>query len=98
MKLSIRPGQTLHRDTGGPCDEGYSYTHESWHNAGTGVVYTRDTSGRDCDGHHESGAQAWCPMTDLRAVSSLDGTEPYRPDWQHVVGHQRDHAAEAAGY
>jgi hypothetical protein len=98
VKLSIRPGRTLRRCTGGPHEEGYSYTAEAWEHDGDGVHYRRTTWGVDCDGRHESHAEAYCPLADLAAVSSLDGADPYRPDWQHGESHQRDHTAEAAGY
>ncbi len=103
VKLSIRPGAALHRTTGGPHEEGYSYTAEQWHHTGTGVRYERYTWGRDCDGRHESSAEAYCPLADLAAVllNSQDGlgTEAIRrPDWQPGESYQRDHTAEAAGY
>lgn len=104
VKLCIRPGATLTRTTGGPHDEGYSYTAEEWTNVGVGVIRTRETWGRDCDGRYEDGTTAFCPMTHL-AARPMDGPDSPSgnagisvPEWTYTAEHRRDHAAEAAGY
>jgi hypothetical protein len=97
VKLSIRPGASLTALTGGRHDEGFSYTAETFENTGCGVAYQWATWGLDCDGRHESGGGAYCPIPDLTATPA-DTFGPARPDWQQTRRHQRDHAAEAAGY
>ncbi|HVL15826.1 MAG TPA: hypothetical protein VM529_24860 [Gemmata sp.] len=106
VKISLRPGQSLTRDVGGPTEEGYSWESTTWTHTGQGVAQEYSSGGRDCDGRHEYHSESYCPLEDLAArdatVENYDGTTSHAgvmaPDWQHGGSIRRDHTAEAAGY
>ena len=91
-------GKRISFSSGGPNEEGYSYTvREYW--AEDGIVYRREiTQSKDCDGR-----------IDRECVTTWDG-ETYRlddtvleygqplPHWERQDASQRDYSAEAAGY
>lgn len=106
VKITLRPGEELIRDTGGPCDEGYSYKREGWTHERDHVAYRWASDSRDCDGRYQDDGKLCCPLADLRARDALDPelpdatTGPWRwlPVWGRARRSQRDFTAEAAGY
>lgn len=80
VKLTLKPGQSLTHETGGPCDEGWSHeitewTHETIDYADSETpVVTRNwsTESQDCDGRHGSSGTDSCWLGELRR-----GSEPY---------------------
>lgn len=97
VKLTLKPGQTLHHHYGSRTDEGWmSESLRFSFNAGF-IVCERHSDGVDCDGRLESFATLVCPLRD-RAAGYVDEHGVAFPAWKHTDGGQRDHSAEAAGY
>ncbi len=103
-KLTLRPGRSLSTFESYRTDEGYHREVNTYSHHGEAVVCEWFETGRDCDGRYERGGERLCPLADLAARDSYAAL-PIRenvgiksPEWQRVVGYQRDHAAEAAGY
>jgi len=98
VKITLAPGQTLRHFQGGPTDEGWTSSAESWTYDGAGVTRETLDRGRDCDGLHEHGGTSYAPTAFLTARCD-EWTDGHRmPEWSHVDAYQRDHAAEAANY
>jgi hypothetical protein len=101
VKVTLRPGQSISFSHGGPHEEGYSYTHESYtyDEERGGIVREHDTNARDCDGRIDRSSADFCFLHLLTA-----GQEGYQdsavrlPRWEDMRASQRDYSAEAAGY
>lgn len=71
VKLTLTPGQTMTIEHGGPTDEGYSYTTETYEyvieddEGPNRIVCTYYNSSRDCDGPMISGRTFWCALDHL---------------------------------
>lgn len=99
VKLTLRPGDRLAAYSGGPDEEGYSYTVETWEydEEIPAIVGQVTTNAQDCDGRLD---QRW----DGEATEYEDYEDPEtgeivrRLKWEKCGSSQRDHAAEAAGY
>ena len=87
--LTLYPGQRLVHNEGGPRDEGYCYTQETWEHDGRYVVRCWAEESKDCDGRYDS-----YDRSRVNISSIID----HRPEWEHESSSQRDYAAEAAGY
>ena len=90
VKLTLRLGQRLVHNEGGPCDEGYSYTEEVWEHEGRYVTICWAMEAKDCDGRLDRFGRY------RTKVSSIPND--HHPEWEHEGSSQRDYAAEAAGY
>lgn len=106
VKLSLRPGESLLLQEGGPTDEGYSYTRTVF-TCHDGIVSVEsDTQSRDCDGRLDRSYETYCPVDRLHVevpyTLKEDGSEPEptirTPAWAKGRRSQRDYTAEAAGY
>lgn len=107
VKITLRPGQTLHWSQGHRTDEGWSRSLETWSYEAdeSPALLTRHwcQQGRDCDGTLEHGGQDTCEATNLLSRPPYPEDEPLLegvrwPAWEPADQWQRDHAAEAAGY
>ena len=110
VKITLKPGQRLDAASGGPTEEGYSYTSESWEHCGDHVECSAASDGADCDGRHSSYQEYHCRMRDLRRGGDRwDRVESWTrgesrpkliqvPDWMPGEYRQRDYSAEAMGY
>lgn len=101
----------LETSSGGPTDEGYSYTETRWAlDTDEGTVRCETTTdARDCDGWISHQSDVECHIDDLASLdvypdggdaeASEHGPAPFRvPAWREVFYSQRDYSAEAAGY
>lgn len=99
VKLSLVNGESVEIVSGGPHDEGYSWTYRTYSYANGVVTCDSYTNGRDCDGPLESWSQS---EADINSRADLEwdmGETPDRVlDFQRVSSRQRDHYAEAMGY
>lgn len=80
VKLTLKPGQSLTHETGGPTDEGWyhditDWTYETDDDGKPIVTRNWSTDGQDCDGRHGNGGCEECPLAEL-----LTGNEPYYTD------------------
>lgn len=95
VKLTLRPGQSVSCTEGGPCEEGYSYEHNTWSLDGGAVLRRVERDARDCDGRVKEERYSMC------AVAALGDYfyEVPLPVWTELPGgYMRDYAAEAMGY
>ena len=110
-KITLRDGQTINLQDGGPTDEGWrTECHSYSYDAAARMVYsTIDVAGSDCDGPHGSYRDFECSVDDLQAreaesvAYSTDPLEvptelPARPHWRKTSDRYYDQFAEAAGY
>ncbi|MDE2103991.1 MAG: hypothetical protein KGL39_42535 [Patescibacteria group bacterium] len=103
VKLTLRPGQILTIRSGGPTDEGYSFSADTFEHCGDRVTVEYFTEGRDCDGRSSWHCECECPLDQLAAEDKTCESMPeskgiMAPAWQRVRAGQRDYAAEAMGY
>lgn len=106
VKLSIQPGDRWTHCIGGPNEEGYSWTEESWEHLGDVVERVTYTQALDCDGRLDTEYTDECPIgpEDLfhhPYGRRFDPEEPGQilfPNWQGKAASQRDYEAEKAGY
>lgn len=96
VRLTLRPGQTLHWSKGGPDSEGWGRESICWKHTGTGVYTESFVEGRDCDGYSSRWADSFCPPEGLTSGASFDGVT--FPRWEDSTVECRDEYAEAAGY
>lgn len=96
---------TLYTESGGPTDEGYSYTYTRWRlNPEAGeVVCETTTDARDCDGRISHYSVVTCPVGELAEHQPTDFETgeplPFKvPAWREESRRQRDYSAESAGY
>lgn len=107
VKLSLQEGESLRRSYGGPCEEGFSYTTESWKMVDGEIISEVYNSSSDCDGPHSyynssvwDGEETFIPETydgDSDSYVPMDGCPPM-PKWTGTGSRQRDIFAEMAGY
>lgn len=102
VKLTLKPGQTLHHWQGWPTDEGWSSAAMTWSFDGEVVCREVIHDGQDCDGRLTTMRRQQCALADLRVMREddtlRDHKSPWLPDWSDVSSSQRDYAAEAMGY
>jgi hypothetical protein len=96
VKITLKPGQTLHHFFSKPTDEGYTAEGVRWVYDDNHVHVETYNDGRDCDGRLERFSESFCPVDKLMSVTYNEA--PPLPDWEEAVHSQRDHAAEAMGY
>lgn len=96
VKLTVRHGRPLSFASFRYTDEGWDRSGETYEHEGDGVRFTWWSEGADCDGRLDQGGEAFCPLANLSAGEGHDGHP--RPAWEAGERHQRDYAAEAAGY
>jgi hypothetical protein len=97
VRITLRPGQSLHWGKSWRHEEGWSSEGETWTHVGTAVERDAWTDGRDCDGRMSTYTRLSCAMDRLTARTVDEDREPY-PDWERIESSQRDYQAEAAGY
>lgn len=104
IKITLKPGQSLSTNYGGPTDEGYSYAWERWTHEGDRVVRESGSQSCDCDGRLDEHWEGECLLEDLKAINQFALYEEeadkgiYRPEWKKISAGQRDYSAEAMGY
>lgn len=100
VKLTLAPGQTLQFSSGGPTDEGYSYT-------GTAITYEAEdhrlrlevtTEARDCDGPLSTWDDFQVDLHDLKGIPAQDDSGIAFPNWERWTSGQYDAYAARAGY
>lgn len=104
VKITLKPGQTLHWRQAHQTDEGWSSEEHTWSYVADPLVphvlneYVND--GRDCDGRLTRFTDSECLLDLLQAGNESYAIDPpvRYPAWQKVGSSQRDYAAEAAGY
>lgn len=95
--LTLQKGQTLSHSHGGPTDEGYSWTANTWTFDGQVVTSEWAVDARDCDGRITREGTGWFACHEARAgFCAEDGTR--YPNWHQGRSSQRDYSAEAMGY
>ena len=108
-RITLTEGEPVILCTGGPTDEGYSYSSETF-------LYNKqeETLERvvqhwslDCDGRHEYTGEYVCPVEEccdepMRRIDEktqhVIETGDMGPYWTPVDQYVRDHSAEAMGY
>jgi hypothetical protein len=110
VRITLKPGQSIEHSEGGPCEEGYAYSGETWSYEDGIVTRQWGTDARDCDGRFTQSGEDYCRFDRLS-----DGNTPYiddcdrldAPHWEGVIWPDwkeerdtvcRDEFAEAAGY
>lgn len=98
VRLKLNAGDSFRHVTGGPTDEGYSYTESFYSFDGKTVIRNYRTQASDCDGRIDRHGVVICALANLSAgyVDAESGVT--FPEWRHVKRGQRDYSAEAAGY
>ena len=101
VTITLRPGQSIERYSGGATDEGWAHNVIVWAFDGDYVTRTEAGRARDCDGIVSWSHESACPIGLLRAHRATGdnvGLWPPMPEWSNGDCSQRDYAAEAAGY
>lgn len=107
VKLTLKPGQSLTHKSGGPHEEGWSYTDITWQHQGTYLATDQVTNSRDCDGRLDRYWEATATKLEPYYDHHDPKTNEYqqsgtlvgdRPVWEEESASQRDHTAEAMGY
>jgi hypothetical protein len=103
VKLTLRPGQTLHWHEYHRTDEGHSFQTVTWHHYagsdGQQVIREWSHGGRDCDGHIATTGTDACPLSKLIDRQLVTGDDPPHPDWQEVQPTEvNDQNARLANY
>jgi hypothetical protein len=98
VRLKINEGQTLAFSSGGPTDEGYSWTSEAYNFDGRSVACEWATDARDCDGRMTRTGSAYCDLARLSAGYHDAELNITFPAWENGETGQRDYAAEAMNY
>ena len=89
--LLLKDGDVYTQESGGPNEEGYSYTTAMYARDGDTVTLGIDTTSRDCDGRLD--------RHDLMTWRESDGLNQYGyPNWSEEEAFNRDYEAERAGY
>ena len=95
VRLSVRPGQVVQWERGGPTEEGWQVEGATYHIEGDELVRESWCDGRDCDGRMSHDSITACRLDRLDAHEH-DGVR--YPAWETRETHLRDYQAEAAGY
>jgi len=104
VKITIPEGESRCIASGGPHDEGYSWTWERYRNDGDALRLESDTESRDCDGPHHHSIDLECLILDGQLDTETHPNPDYaapngqRLRWERTDERQRDYFAEAAGY
>lgn len=100
VKLTLKPGQRLVHNEGGPDEEGYSYTQEAWKHEGRYVTRCWTMQAKDCDGRIDRFDRSRYKVADMITDYAYKESSDiqHRPEWENTGGSQRDYSAEAAGY
>jgi len=109
VTITLRPHQPIEWRTGGPDEEGYSYSRIIYEFDGEYVTASEENASSDCDGRHSSHSRRSCPVGLLKARRWEDDTwvdgvgvvvksVTMLPEWREDEHGQRDYFAEAAGY
>jgi len=99
VKITLKPGQSLHWSRGGPTEEGWYRDSHTWTYRNDGIVkdaYVHD--GADCDGRLTHTGEMFFLDTDANALDSECSPSGKCPKWLHGKRRQRDYSAEAMGY
>ena len=70
----------IHLDSGGPHEEGYSYTRESFWIDGPWLYVESSTNARDCDGRLDSFSERRAPLSTVLHI----GSAPHFDRWASV--------------
>src|SRR5262245_13524241 len=87
MKITDRD-QAFEVVSGGPNEEGFSYTYQRFWIEGDCVFREVVTDARDCDGPLETYDIYRAYGTELECERGDDNHR--RPKWEHLEGHRRD--------
>jgi len=103
VKLSLQPQESVAVYNGGRTEEGWYRSWTTWYRNDGDIVFRRCESEEcDCDGRLDHWDLASCPLDNLKLLTPFDQSDIDAgimvPDWTRVVGGQRDHEAERAGY
>ena len=101
VKITLKPGQSLSHEHGGPTDEGWNYESQTWIHEGDCIRLDTFSDGVDCDGRLSTGGTYYCMIgEDLsnRTYEDMESYIPGVPVWTEEDSFQRDYSAEAAGY
>lgn len=99
VKLTLRPGQTLHHRKFARTDEGWSAELNEWTHEVTHVENEWATDGVDCDGRLSRSGVAVCIVESLREGWADDQhAGVVYPKWKQYDYGQRDYSAEAMNY
>jgi hypothetical protein len=97
-KITLIPGGSEEHRTGGRNEEGYSYTSYQFEHEGDLIRLQIASQAQDCDGRLDTYSEFTCSLDKLAARPASGGYDLMLPEWEKVDSHQRDYAAEAAGY
>ncbi len=102
VKVTLKPGQKLEHNVGGPTDEGWHSESTSWeYPADEEAVYRCWCSdGRDCDGRLTRGGEDRCESGRLSCgYDDPEDAGVVYPAWDEVRDHGvYDEYAQASGY
>jgi len=100
VRLALRWGQSVELHRGGPNEEGWHWSTETYQHAGDRITVERVESWRDCDGPGDSCHTSECLMSELQARGPVEGLDAPGglPVWRPVDSSRRDYFAEAMGY
>ena len=111
VRISVAAGEEVIVKGGGPTDEGYYWRESRYSLDGDCLVEEYATESRDCDGCYSAHGTCRVRVDELsqyperyygshpRLWAIEQAARPVAfPYWGNVEAHQRDHAAEAAGY
>lgn len=101
VKLTLEDGIRISHTTGGPNEEGYSYTTRTWRQFWDRVYFTVDTDARDCDGRMCTHTELQANLDHLKSGYFDEKSKIAYPDWNrrsYPHSYQRDYSAEAMGY
>ena len=100
VKLTLRPGECIHWNTGGPHEEGWSREARRWTHDGDHVTEEMAEEGCDCDGRYSRHGTYHARLNDLRVNEPYDVDDPKvrYPDWERADSSQYDENAELANY
>ena len=96
VKITLKPGQSLSVEVGGPTDEGWYREGITWHHEGVTVRRECADDGSDCDGRLTHYGESRCCIYGLASGNEVDGQQ--MPAWELTNRGQRDYQAERAGY
>jgi len=99
ISLTVTEGKPLILSSGGPTDEGYSYTVEEFALEGDYLHLAQTTKAQDCDGRIEHYSDRRCHKDNLAAHQAhINDTIELFPLWEDCESSQRDYSAEAMNY
>ena len=100
VKLTLKPGQHLSWSRGGPTEEGWSESGETWTLSRDGLAVAREwfSDGVDCDGRLSRGGELIASADPFTFEQFEPGLEYKRPAWEEGHEYRRDYTAMAANY